>query len=63
MKHLSISVPRVPWLRLVLSSLLLALLIAALIWLISSIHMNAGSWLGVFGLLVSLVMLIDARLP
>ncbi len=68
MKNITIETPRIPaqvwfWLRQVLGALAIALLIAGLIWLIGSIHMNAGSWLGVFGLLISMVMLIDSRLP
>ncbi len=68
MKNITIEVPRIPdqvrfWLRQALGVLVIALLIAGLIWLIGSIHMNAGSWLGVFGLLISMVMLIDSRLP
>lgn len=64
MKHMTIEMPRVPprWrltLRWALTTLLAVLLIAGLIWLIGSIHMNAGSWLGVLGLLFSMVMLID----
>jgi hypothetical protein len=68
MKNITIEVPRIPaqvwfWLRQALAVVGIALLIAGLIWLIGSIHMNAGSWLGVFGLLISMVMLIDSRLP
>ena len=61
---MTIEMPRISprWqltLRWVLTTLLAVLLIAGLIWLIGSIHMNAGSWLGVLGLLFSMVMLID----
>ena len=65
MKHMTIEMPRISprWqltLRWVLTTLLAVLLIAGLIWLIGSIHMNAGSWLGVLGLMFSMVMLIDS---
>ena len=68
MKNLAIEMPRIPpqvwfWLRQVLVVLGVALGIAGLIWLIGAIHMNAGSWLGVFGLLISMVMLIEGFLP
>ena len=64
MKHMTIEMPRIPprWqstLRWALTTIGAVLLIAGLIWLIGSIHMNAGSWLGVLGLLFSMVMLID----
>jgi hypothetical protein len=67
MKHITIETPRIPaqvrfWLRQVLGALAIALVIAGLIWLISSIHMNAAAVLGCFGLLISMVMLADGFL-
>lgn len=62
MKHMTIEVPRIPawarrWLRFALTTLLIVLSIAGLIWLIGSIHMNAGSWLGVMGLVLSMSLI------
>jgi hypothetical protein len=68
MKNITIETPRIPpqvWYRLrqALSALVIALVIAGLIWLISSIHMNAAAVLGCFGLLISTVMIADGFLP
>lgn len=67
MKNITIETPRIPpqvwyWLRQALSALAIALVIAGLIWLISSIHMNAAAVLGCFGLLISTVMIADGFL-